>query len=82
MSEAPESFPILTLEQQTAKQLAQWCSALENQGLQQERRSVRLMPKNIQVSFNTVDKLSVELRFNLPSGSYATSVLRELININ
>ena len=76
------SADIRVLELQTAEQLSQWCPALENQGLQQERRSVRLMPKNMQVSFNTTDNLSAELRFNLPSGSYATAVLRELININ
>ena len=73
------SADIRALEQQTAEQLVQWCPALENQGLQQERRSVRLMPKNMQVSFNATDKLSAELSFNLPPGSYATAVLRELI---
>ena len=75
------SADIRALEQHTAEQLAQWCPALEQQGLQQQRRSVRLMPKNIQISFNTADKLSAELRFKLPSGSYATAVLRELIKL-
>ncbi len=73
---------ILALEQQSVEQLGQWGPALENQGLQQERRSLRLVPKNIQVSFNSAEYLSAVLSFDLPPGSYATAVLRELIKLN
>ena len=76
------SADILKLEQQTAEQSGQWCGALENQGLQQERRSVRLLPKNIQTDFNGADQLSATLSFTLPPGSYATAVLRELIEVS
>ena len=52
-------------------------NGLVEQGLQQDRRSTRLLANNLQ--FNLIgDTLS--LSFSLPSGAYATSVLREIVN--
>lgn len=52
------------------------CQGLENQGLKQERRALLLKPQ--QMSWQQeADKL--RLTFWLPAGSYATSVVRELV---
>ncbi|GIU33768.1 tRNA pseudouridine(13) synthase TruD [Shewanella schlegeliana] len=48
---------------------------LEQAGLNQERRALLLEPQHLQYQ---VDEGTITLKFALPSGSYATSVLREL----
>lgn len=48
---------------------------LEQAGLNQERRALLLEPQHLQYE---VDEDTIVLKFALPSGSYATSVLREL----
>ncbi|KGI77518.1 tRNA pseudouridine(13) synthase TruD [Oleiagrimonas soli] len=45
-------------------------------GMDQERRALRLMPQ--QLSWAWLDDASLQLRFALPAGSYATVVVREL----
>jgi len=60
-------------------QLQPWqevLSGLENLGLNQERRSLRLVPADLSLSHEQDDQWLLE--FSLPSGSFATSVLREL----
>ena len=42
------------------------------------RRAMLLYPQ--QLSWNWWDDVTVEIRFWLPAGSFATSVVRELIN--
>ena len=49
---------------------------LETLGLRQERRSMRLVPRDLHV--DVLEEQVVKLSFSLPSGSFATSVLREL----
>lgn len=49
---------------------------LERAGLEQERRPLRLAPAGLDW---TLAENSVELRFTLPAGAFATSVLRELV---
>lgn len=44
-----------------------------------ERRSYRVLPANMDYQFN---EDSLHLRFELPAGSYATSVIRELLKAN
>lgn len=74
---------LLALEQEVAATLANWCDGLEKQGLKQERRAARLFPKDLllsieePVSDNSLEK--IKLSFSLPTGSYATAVLRELL---
>lgn len=51
---------------------------LENAGLAQERRALRVRVMDLVWEFPAADVLQV--RFQLPAGSYATSVLRELID--
>lgn len=50
---------------------------LEQAGLNQERRSLLLEPQHLQYQ---IEGHTIILKFALPSGSYATSVLRELVN--
>ncbi len=54
-------------------------SGLEQAGLAQERRALRLPVAELQWQFPSRD--SVQLSFRLPAGAYATSVLRELIKM-
>ena len=54
-------------------------AGLAKQGLKQERRPLLLIPEKF--SSTWLDESSVQINFYLPSGCYATSVLRELIRI-
>ncbi|PJJ97175.1 tRNA pseudouridine(13) synthase TruD [Lysobacteraceae bacterium NML91-0213] len=51
-------------------------AGLEREGLKQERRATRLRPQGFEWDWRADDVL--ELRFALPPGAYATTVLREL----
>ena len=52
-------------------------AGLANNGLRQERRPLILVPQQLAATW--LDEQSVRIDFYLPSGCYATSVLRELI---
>jgi tRNA pseudouridine13 synthase len=52
---------------------------LEREGLDQERRALRLRVKEF--TWRRLDDDDLELRFSLPPGSYATAVLRELLRV-
>lgn len=67
---------VQTLEQAVAEANPVFCAGLERVGLKQERRALRLLAKQLQ--WQREDN-HLELSFFLPAGSYATSVLRELI---
>lgn len=79
---------LLALETDVANTLSKWCEGLERQGLKQERRSARLFPENLLIEFED-DSLeaidsechtkNITLTFSLPTGTYATAVLREII---
>ncbi|MCK5902067.1 MAG: tRNA pseudouridine(13) synthase TruD [Cocleimonas sp.] len=64
-----------TLEQQIATALPDLAKGLEEYGLKQERRSLRLLVNDFSYHIDT-DKIT--LSFILSSGSFATVVLREL----
>jgi tRNA pseudouridine13 synthase len=51
-------------------------TGLERAGLKQERRALRLRPGALEWAWR--DDGALELRFALPPGCYATTVLREL----
>lgn len=53
-------------------------TALEKLGLKQERRALRLLPENM--SWQLTDDQLV-LNFELPAGAFATSVVREIVDI-
>ncbi len=63
------------LEQQALVAHQQWCQGLAEYRLQGARRSIRLVPQQLNAVI-TGDR--VTLSFALPAGCFATSVLREL----
>ncbi len=66
------------LESGLIEGFSEWCSALENVGLNQERRLLALKPSELSWS---IDGNSIEIEMTLGSGEYATSVLRELATL-
>lgn len=67
------------LEQQVLNDWQSWTQGLEQAGLKQERRSLRLLPEAMTWQF---DHNTLSLSFSLPAGCYATAVLRELAVIS
>lgn len=65
------------LEQAVAEEWAVFSRALPRYGLRQERRSLRLPVKAL--DYRRPDTGTLELEFTLPTGTYATAVLHELI---
>jgi len=55
-------------------------NGLVKEGLKQERRPLLLVPEKF--NYLWLDESSVKVEFYLPSGCYATSVIRELVDIN
>lgn len=78
--EALSKQDCLQLENDVLADWADWQVGLEKMGLKQQRRALRLIPENFDWHF--IDDQQLELRFFLPSGSYATAVLRELAVIS
>jgi tRNA pseudouridine13 synthase len=79
-SAAPQSVQLL--EDQILGNWRDWTNSLEYSGLQQERRSLLLIPANMQYRWlNHDDCTDLVLSFDLPSGCFATSVLRELVSL-
>ncbi|MDF1824833.1 MAG: tRNA pseudouridine(13) synthase TruD [Verrucomicrobiales bacterium] len=68
------------LEQEIVAQEADLALGLERLGLRQERRVIRLTPQEATLTWENEAELC--LRFDLPKGTYATTVLRELIDFN
>lgn len=67
---------VFALESRLPEWQPELCKGLENADLRQERRALRLLPKGLDWEF--IDDSSLQLRFELPPGAYATSVLAEL----
>ena len=64
-----------------AEQLApytEWCSGLERAGLEQERRALRVRVEDLRWEWEEATGLC--LAFSLGAGSYATMVVRELVD--
>jgi tRNA pseudouridine13 synthase len=72
------TMDVATLEQEILQPYATWREGLEGYGLKQERRALRLRVEELTWSWPDSD--SLELAFTLTKGSYATVVLRELID--
>ncbi len=66
------------LENEVAARHALLCDGLEHAGLEQERRSLVASPLDLQWDWPEADQL--RLRFALPPGTYATSVLHEVLD--
>lgn len=66
---------VVELENQIADANPVFKDALEHAGLKQERRMIRLLPRNMDWR---LEDDSLQLSFELPKGTYATALLREL----
>lgn len=72
------SLAINQFELSTSEKYPSICELLASLGLKQERRAMILFPQHMQFTLND-DSLS--LSFELPSGCFATSVLREICTL-
>jgi len=68
---------VRALEQGVAEQEPVLIEGLENAGLKQERRALRFLVPDLSVTQE--DSQAYVFEFTLPSGTYATSLLRELV---
>ncbi len=66
---------VRALEQAVAGQCAELAQGLESAGLEQQRRALRLLPKDLVATWADGD---LTLGFALEAGAFATTVLREL----
>lgn len=72
------SVAFFDLETSILKQYSQWCEGLEQAGLSYDRRALRLPVTGLE--WNKLADDCLELRFSLPTGCFATAVLREVVN--
>jgi tRNA pseudouridine13 synthase len=66
---------VAELELEQLRVLQSWCDGLEHVGLDQERRQLQLLSAGFSYQLDDAD---LTLKFTLPPGCYATSILREL----
>jgi len=76
--DTPTQAEAAELERSLAQAHPELCRGLEQAGLKQERRALRLPVVDLQWELDAAKQL-LELRFFLPAGAYATTVLRELV---
>ena len=74
--ELPSRSDLAQLERGVATSYAELAEGLERAGLSQDRRGLRLIPREL--SWEWPQERQLRLRFELPPGCYATVVLREL----
>lgn len=67
---------VRALEETLAAECPVLCRGLEQHGLRMQRRSLRVLVRDLEAIGEGADTL--RLQFRLPPGSYATAVLREL----
>lgn len=77
--EPPTTGDAGTLEREIAAQDGDLVAGLAAARMEQERRPLRLLPKDLR--WRWPDDTSLELVFELPAGTYATVVMRELASI-
>ena len=70
---------VKAFEQSVAENSAEIVAGLSQFNLKQERRVIRLKPESSELSWETDSTLV--LRFDLPTGTYATTVLREFADL-
>jgi tRNA pseudouridine13 synthase len=69
---------VAAIEHAAAAEFPGFPEGLARAGLRQERRSLRLRPQELRWEWQDDD--SLELAFGLPAGSYATGVVREVMD--
>lgn len=78
--ELPTRGRAAELEQGVADSYPELVAGLVDARMDQDRRALRLLPDDLKWNWLADDTL--ELRFGLASGAYATTVLRELVTIS
>ncbi len=76
--EVQSSGQCANMEKQVATRHADYQDGFSTHRVKHDRRAIRTIPKQLNHEWNGDDML---LNFSLPPGSYATSVLREIIKI-
>ncbi|HTV83987.1 MAG TPA: tRNA pseudouridine(13) synthase TruD [Dyella sp.] len=76
--ESPATAEAGKLEHEIAAAFADLADGLVAARMDQERRPLRLLPKELR--WRWLDKDTLELSFELPAGAYATVVVRELMD--
>lgn len=74
--ESPATEEALAVESAVVATETALCALLESQGLEQERRSLRLPVRELEWSLEGGD---LDLAFELPRGAFATAVLHEIV---
>ena len=72
------SLEALNLQELALADYKPWCEALEHKDLERAYRSLRLQVEELTWAWK--DDKTLNLKFRLVAGSYATTVVRELIN--
>jgi len=67
-------------EKMINSEFADWCAALEKLGMKRSYRALALDPIDLQ--WEICNQQSMSLEFELPRGSFATALLRELVDTN
>jgi len=82
--ELPSKLSVLALEQTILESFSEWIEGLEKLGLKQDRRALRVMPEDVAWQWleSGAEEKRLKVCFSLPSGSYATMVLRELLQVD
>ena len=82
--ELPSKLTVLELENKALEPFSEWIDGLEKLGLKQDRRALRVMPEEVQWQWleSEGEQKQLKVCFSLPSGSYATMVLRELLQVD
>ncbi|MEI5639489.1 MULTISPECIES: tRNA pseudouridine(13) synthase TruD [unclassified Pseudoalteromonas] len=65
-------------EQEWLLEFAKWHQGVAEFGMKNERRALRLIPEELGVE--QLDASTLTLSFTLPKGTFATALLRELVN--
>ncbi len=68
------------LEQQLMEAFPQWCQGLERHRMNMDRRALRCVANDLELE--VIDAATLALSFSLPSGSYATALLREIAQVH
>lgn len=76
--EPPSTGAARELEQAVLQDSAEFRHGLEQAGLKQERRALRLVVTDLRWQW-LEEQSGLQLEFELPAGCYATAVLRELV---
>jgi len=80
VGDLPSAGETRELETEVMSRFPEFTAGLEAAGLRQERRVMRLRPTNS--DFISLEAGDLQLSFDLPRGTYATTLLRELATLD